>query len=309
MDNQKRLFRHDHPFLFVFLILGGMFAVLWGGIAFFLLSHLADNQQGDFFGSKEGIGIIELKGLLVSPEQVIETLGDFKRNPNIKAIVLRINSPGGTVGASQEIHKEILRTAEFKPIIASMGDVAASGGYYTAVAAQQIVANPGTITGSIGVILKFNNLQEIMEKIGYKAEVIKSGELKDIGSMSRAMTPSERDLLQALIDNVHNQFIEAVIEGRNLSREDVVRVADGRIFSGEQAQQLGLVDQLGNFTDAILLAAEKGGLDSSEPPHLIYPKEKEFSILRMIAGEAGQSTLQGLFGHFPALVYELPLFK
>ncbi len=309
MSETKRLFRHKHPLIFGLLVLGVISTIFWGGMTFFISTLTLKTQTGDLFSRKDGIGIIDLKGIIISSEESIADLIEFKEDKNIRAIVIRIDSPGGTVGASQEVYQEIKRTAKVKPVIASMASVAASGGYYAALGAQQIVANPGTLTGSIGVILKFANLEEIFEKIGYKSEVIKSGALKDIGSASRTMTQEEKDLLQSLIDNVHNQFISAVVEERALSREQAVRLADGRIYSGEQAQQFGLIDKLGNFTDAILLAANLAGMDTSTSPNLIYPKDKHFSLLKLIAGEKSQARLQNLFNHYPALVYEWSMFN
>jgi protease-4 len=293
---------------FGLLVLGVISILFWGGITFFISSIGFQKEKPDLFGAKNGIGVIELKGILVSSEETIADLTEFRDDDSIKAIVVRIDSPGGAVGASQEIFAEIKRTDEVKPVIASMASVAASGGYYAALGARRIMANPGTLTGSIGVILKFANLEEIFDKIGYKSEVIKSGRLKDIGSASRDMTQEEKDLLQALIDNVHSQFIKDVSSGRKLPVEDVVRLADGRIYSGEQALQLGLLDSLGNFTDAANLAAKLAGLDPTKTPSLIYPRQRNFSLYSLLTGEEGQAKLAGLFGHYPALVYEWNMF-
>lgn len=309
MSNTKRLFRHKHPIFFGLLVLGVICSIFWGGITFFISSLGSKNQTPDLFRTRNKVGIIELKGLIISSEETIADLTKFREDVNIKAIVVRIDSPGGTVGSSQEIYDEIKATDKVKPVVASMASVAASGGYYVALGARQIMANPGTLTGSIGVILKFANMEEIFDKIGYKSEVIKSGKLKDIGSASRDMTQEERDLLQSLIDNVHSQFITAVSHGRRLPMEDVVRLADGRIYSGEQALQLGLLDALGNFTEAANLAAKLAGLDPTHPLSLIYPKEKNFSLLTLLAGEKGQARLASLFGHYPALVYEWSMFN
>jgi len=199
----------------------------------------------------------------------------------VKAIILRIDSPGGGVGPSQEIYREIqkIRSSKRKKIITSMGSVAASGGYYVASASDLIIANPGTITGSIGVLMEFTNIEELFKKIGIKGVVLKSGEHKDIGSPFREMTPEEKKLIQSVIDNVHQQFIQAVMEGRNLERSKVIEVADGRILTGEQAKKLGLVDQLGNLQDAIDTAARMAGIEGK--PVVLYPKRK-FSLLDLL---------------------------
>jgi len=188
------------------------------------------------------------------------------------------------VGPSQEIYEEVRKLKGKKVVVASMGALAASGGYYIACAAQKIYANPGTITGSIGVIMQFVNVKDLIEKIGLKGMVVKSGAFKDIGSPLREMRPEERELLQGVIDNVHSQFIGAVTEGRKMNRESVVKIADGRIFSGEQAKALGLVDALGNLEDAV---AEAGKLAKIEgEPRVVTPPKKKLSILELLKEEA-----------------------
>jgi protease-4 len=295
-------FRQKHPVLLGFLILGAIFLLFWGGMTFFLAGVLSP-ERSELFQGKEGIGVVELKGLIVSSEETVRQLTAFRRDKRIKAILLRIDSPGGAVGASQEIYAEVKRTNEVKPVVASMASVAASGGFYAALGAGRIFANPGTLTGSIGVIVKFANLKELFDKIGYKSEVIKSGKLKDVGSPDRPLTPMERQMLQGVIDSVYRQFVADVAASRNLPVQQVAQVADGRVFSGETAKKLGLVDELGNFTDAVKLAAKLGGLETDHP-HLVYPEEKGFSLLRLFAG--GEKA--ELFSHFlrngPILAYE-----
>jgi protease-4 len=195
-------------------------------------------------------------------EQWLRKLKQMAETKGVKAIVLDINSPGGSVGAVQEMHSQILRLRRDKkiPIVALFGDVAASGGYYIAAACDKIVAHPGTLTGSIGVIFSVSNLEGLFSKIGYKTDPIKSGKHKDIGSPARPMTPEERALLQAVINDAYGQFLAAVATGRNLPVEKVKPHADGRIFSGSQALSAGLVDQLGDSQDAIELAAKLGGI-------------------------------------------------
>jgi protease IV len=295
-------FRQKHPVLLGLLILGVIFLLFWGGMTLFLARVLSPDR-GELFRGKEAVGVVEIRGLIVSPEETIRQLTAFRRNEGIKAILLRIDSPGGAVGASQEIYAEVKRTSEVKPVVASMASVAASGGFYAALGAEKIFANPGTLTGSIGVIVKFANLQELFEKVGYKSEVIKSGKLKDIGSPDRELSPDERQMLQGVIDSVHRQFVADVAASRNLPEEQVAELADGRIFSGETARELGLIDELGNFTDAVKLAAALGGL-KTETPHLVYPEKRGFSLLELVAG--GEKA--ELFGRFlrtgPILAYE-----
>ena len=219
------------------------------------------------------IGIVEIYGVISDSKQVIEQLHDFRDNDSIKALVLRVDSPGGGVGPSQEIYDEVLALDELKPVVVSMGSVAASGGYYVAAAAREIVANPGTITGSIGVIMEFANFQELLEKIGLSSVVVKSGAYKDIGSPTRDMSAAEREILQGLIDDVHNQFVSSVAEGRELDEQAVRSIADGRIFSGRRAMELGLVDSMGNLQAAIDRAAVLAGLDAE--PKIVYPPGKK----------------------------------
>ncbi|MDA8165588.1 MAG: signal peptide peptidase SppA [Desulfobacteraceae bacterium] len=295
-------FRQRHPVILGFLILGVMFLLFWGGMTFFL-ARVLGHGRGELFAGQNSVGIVELKGLIISSEDTIRQLTDFRNNPAIKAIVLRIDSPGGAVGASQEIYAEVKRTSQVKPVVASMASVAASGGFYAAMGARKILANPGTLTGSIGVIVKFANLQDLFEKIGYKSEVIKSGKLKDMGSPDRELTPEERQVLQGVIDTVHHQFVADVAASRHLPEAKVAALADGRIFAGETAKQLGLIDGFGNFTDAVKLAASMGGLDTKNP-HLVYPEERGFSLLNLLMG--GEKA--ELFGRFlrngPTLAYE-----
>ncbi|MBI5557557.1 MAG: signal peptide peptidase SppA [Deltaproteobacteria bacterium] len=276
----------------------------WFGITFFVFSLNRQAGKTPFLGGdKESVGVIELKGIITDAEETLDHILQFRLSKSIKAIVVRIDCPGGAVGASQEIFREIARANEVKPVVASMGSVAASGGYYAAIGAGKIVASPGTLTGSMGVIFKFPNLEEIFQKIGYRDEVIKSGKLKDIGSPSRPLTTEERELLQSLLDEVHEQFIADIAQSRKLPSDDVRKVADGRIFSGETAKNLGLVDELGNFNDAVSLAAKLAGLQT-ETPLLVYPEEDQLSLLKMLAEQNVGSLLRKVTSHSPALYFE-----
>lgn len=256
------------PFLLASALLAGIF------VFFLVLAVTVASFMGRpaNFVIGDKIGVIEVFGVIADSRQVIEQLHDFRDNENIKAIVLRVDSPGGGVGPSQEIHDEVKAVDTQKPVVVSMGSVAASGGYYIAAPAREIVANPGTITGSIGVVMEFTNFQELLDKIGLSSVVVKSGEYKDIGSPAREMTSKEREILQNLIDDVHSQFVQSVAKGRNLNEEDVRQLADGRIFSGRRAMEMGLVDRMGNLGVAIKLAAELSGVDGE--PNVVYPPVK-----------------------------------
>jgi protease-4 len=218
--------------------------------------------------------VIEIRGVIDEDDEIIEAVRRFAKSDHIRAVVLRVESPGGAVTPSQEIYRELIRLREKKPLIASLGEVAASGGYYVASACNTIVANPGTITGSIGVIMgTMYNVQGLLEKLGIKGTVIKAGTYKDIGSSLRDISPEERQILKAMLDDVHQQFIAAVAAGRKMDEAIVRGLADGRVYSGEQAQRLGLVDQIGNFQDAITLAGEKAGIVGE--PRLVHAQSRK----------------------------------
>lgn len=241
-------------------------------VLFFIGRYTGAKSSRFAFGDK--IAIVEVKGVIAQSSGVIEELQQYVSDDGVKAIILRVDSPGGGVGPAQEIYREIMRirSTSKKKVVTSMGSVAASGGYYIACASDRIVANPGTITGSIGVIMQFSNLEELLKKIGVKGVVLKSGEHKDIGSPFREMTPEEKRIMQEVLDNVHQQFIQAVADGRKLERSKVAQIADGRILTGEQAKNLGLVDQLGNLQDTIDMAAKMVGIEGK--PNVLYPKRK-----------------------------------
>ena len=270
-----------HPFTTGFILLFSIGIASMLGIWFFSTSKM---PLGSAITGSSKIAVVEVEGVITQSRTIIKTLNSYKNNPRIKAIVLRIDSPGGGVGPSQEIYEELIKTRDKKLIIASMGSVAASGGYYIACASNKIFANPGTITGSIGVIIEFANIEELLGKIGLKSVVIKSGKYKDILSPTRELGDDEKQLIQGVIDSIQNQFVDAVALGRNLPRTKVAEIADGRIFSGEQAKSLGLVDELGNLEDAINYASEKAGI--SGEPDVIYPDKKRSSILDYIIDES-----------------------
>lgn len=238
------------------------------------------------FSMEERIGLIRVEGVILDAQQATSELKKYGEHPLVKAIVLRIDSPGGGVVPSQEIHDAVKRVREkhHKLVIASMGTVAASGGYYIAAATDRIIANPGTLTGSIGVIMEMANVEGLMKKIGVESVVVKSGEHKDIGSPFRAMNAEDRRILQRVMDDVHSQFIEAVADGRSLDVKEVRAVADGRIFTGRQAREAKLVDDLGDLNDAIRMAAEMVGIEGE--PHVVEPKRR-FSIRELIEGQVG----------------------
>ena len=263
-----------NPILIVAITAVALGALFFGIV--FLASLLAGNKRTStplqMVGSDK-IALVKLEGLMITADSVVEELNDYAEDSSIKAIVLRIDSPGGGVVVSQEIYNAVRNARkEGKKVVASMGTVAASGGYYVAAAADRIVANPGTLTGSIGVKMEFANIEKLLEKIGVKGMVVKAGEYKDVGSPFREMSEQEKKLLQDVIDDVHSQFITAIAEGRNLQEAEVRAIADGRIFTGQQALDLRLVDQLGDLTDSIKLAGEMVGIQGK--PRVIEKRKK-----------------------------------
>lgn len=245
-----------------------------------VLSLLVTFSQRVPLGEK--VAVVEVTGMIVDSAGTIEELKDYAKDASVKAIVLRINSPGGAVAPAQEIYNEILKVKQKKKVVASMGAVAASGGYYIAAPADRIVANAGTLTGSIGVIMELPNVSGLMEKIGIQTQVIKSGRHKDMASVFKELTPKEREILQAVLDDVHNQFIEAVSTGRDMKFEDIKKLADGRIFTGRKALELGLIDELGNMEDAIMVAGRLSGIKGE--PEVVTRKEK-FSVFDLLRGQ------------------------
>lgn len=284
------MFSRRHPYLFFLLVLTGIIAGTM--VVFSLISFLSGDRKVSRFGEK--VGVVEINGAVMDSAEVLDSLERFRLAGSIKAIVVRIDSPGGAVGPAQEIYREIRKTASEKPIIASMGTVAASGGYYIASAADGIVANPGTITGSIGVLMEYANFQELLEKVGIYPVIITSGKYKDTGSPLRDMSPDEEELLQEFVDEVHGQFVEDVAKGREMEREKVAEIADGRILSGETAHALDLVDRLGNLADAVDWAAEKGGIKGRvETVHL---PEEEMPLIKYLVKTAAAQVRHLLAG-------------
>ncbi len=239
-------------------------------------------------GTGPAVGIVRVEGVIISGEptsplatdgnaysqRVIDHLRQAQKDFEVKAILLRINSPGGSVVGSDEIY-QVLRDEIDKPVVVSMGELAASGGYYIAAGADWIIANPATLTGSIGVIATVINTQDLLDKVGVDVTVIKSGKLKDAGSAFREMTPEEQALWQKIIDEAYEQFVGVVAEGRGMPREEVRKLADGRVYTGRQALELGLIDELGNLSDAVQVAADLGSIEG-KPRIIEYGRRPSF---------------------------------
>ena len=268
----------------VFIVLGIIVAL------FFLVLILRSMDGGTSMGQK--VAVIDLTGIITKSDATIKLIHTYRDDPSIKAIVIRIDTPGGSVAPVQEIYSELQKIE--KPIVASMGGTAASGGYYVACAADTIMANPGTLTGSIGVIMQFTRMKGLYDKIGLEHQVIKSGEFKDTGSPFRSLTEEEQAVLQATVNNVYNQFVDTIFEARQslLSRSEIAELADGRIFSGQQALDLKLLDRLGNLPEAIELAGELANIDGTPK---IVRKEKKTSLLEQLLGVRQTPVLDELF--------------
>lgn len=286
--------------------------LLFFGAGVYLSARLLVDDDLPLLGGSR-VAVLPVEGVIVSEKELVRELERFRRSDAVRAFVVEIRSPGGTVGASQSIYRALreLREADDRdrPVIAWIGDVGASGGYYVALAADSIYALPGSITGSIGVIMEFPNAGELMRKIGVEVEVVKSGEHKDLGSLVRPLSEGDREILEGVVRDVWGQFVDAVAENRRLDRERAERLADGRIFTGEQAAELGLVDRIGTLEDAIEAAGRMAGL--GERPETVRPRERERSLLDLVT-DAGAGRLrralgwlaEGTGGSTPRLLYE-----
>ena len=275
---------------------------LWWGLgSFFLLvlvfrlGAISNNSSIDSPGKK--VGVIKISGPIIASEQINSKLEKFKNRNDISAIVIRIDSPGGLVAPTQEIFEKVKSVRDVKPIVSSMGTVAASGGYYIALGSDSLIANPGTIVGSIGVIMNYPIATELLDKVGIKFETVKSGGLKDVGSYSREVTEADRRHLNEMVTNMHNQFITAVEENRDIDRSEIIKLADGRVFTGLQSKDLGLVDMLGTFDDAINIAGILGNIKGK--PKTVELNKKNNSLLDLFTSNLEQAT-NSWFDELPA---------
>ncbi len=277
-----------------FLGILGFLALVAIGFSVLIFSFFSESSERTEVvttGSGDKLAVVELNGVITSSEDIVRQFKKYRQNRSIKGIVLRVDSPGGGAVASQEMYEEVKKTRDSgKPVVVSMGALAASGGYYVSCGASKVVANPGTLTGSIGVISEFLQLHGAMDKLGVSIKTIKSGKLKDAGSSSRAMTIEDEKYFQRLMDDVHKQFIGVVELERKLSHEDAIRLADGRVFTGKQALKLGLVDTLGTFEDAINICAQVCGIGGE--PALVRERKRQ-TVWESIFGSVVES-LTGL---------------
>jgi len=278
-----------------------IFVVLFSAIVTWGISKVFNKPVDGLEIGSEKVAVIRVKGVIRDADRYLELLDRVEKNRSIKAVILRVNSPGGVVGACQEIHDKVVEVAEKKPVVVSMESVAASGGLYISVGATKIVANPGTITGSIGVILQAYNVSDLIKKIGIKVITVKSGPYKDLLNPFEEPNPKQIAVVQKLIDDSYMQFVRAVAKGRKLPVEEVKKFADGRIFTGEEAKKLGLVDYLGNFDRAVEIAKELGKCPKAK---VVFVKEKK-GLFERIFGEGSESILKTVIGALNGNVEEV----
>ncbi|MFH1729050.1 MAG: signal peptide peptidase SppA [Pseudomonadota bacterium] len=255
----------------------GTFLLVSAGFFIFLYSLTGSKVE---LSSKPDIGIVEVEGVILDSKMYIEGIKHFADQENVKAVIIRINSPGGSVAPCQEVYEEILRQKKKLKIYASMGSAAASGGYYIASATDRIFASPGTLTGSIGTIMDLFNLQELYDWAKIKKHTIKAGKYKDMGSPFKVMSKEEEKIFQDLADDIHDQFITDISVARNMEKEKVKALSDGRVFTGKQALENGLIDELGNLPSVIAYAARHSGI--SGKPKVKYYKEKHEQLIEFI---------------------------
>ncbi len=271
-------------------LLSGCLITLAVVVLFLVATVIAVSLIGKgFIFAGERVGVVEVKGLITDSRAVLKQLDRYSRDPGIKAIVVRINSPGGAVGPSQEILREIEKVRKKKKVVASLGTLAASGGYYIACGADLIMANRGTATGSIGVIMQFTNVAALTKKLGLDFFNLKAGRYKDVGTPFRPMTKEEQAYMQGLIDNIYQQFLRDVSRNRKIPLEKLRTIAEGKIYTGEEAQAVGLVDEFGNLPDAIERAGRLGGIKGRV--EAVYPEKEGFSLLRLILGQDTEESL------------------
>lgn len=306
-----------------FGFLGGFLALFF--VLAFAIALMRAGKGGSGFLPGDGvIAVVPLEGEISASDDFVETLQDLEENGRVAAVVVRVNSPGGAVAPSQEMYGAVRRLAAVKPVVASLGSVAASGGYYVASAADVIVASPGTLTGSIGVIMSLTNVRGLMEKLGVEATIVTAGKWKDTGSPFRAVTPEERAMLQKMADQVHTQFIDAVAAGRKLDPARAREIGNGRIYTGEEAQQIGLVDELGGLEAAVKIAGTRAGIAGKPSMERFSPRRGPWWWRALLADEAAAPVRPGsmlaflsslaalagdgtLNGDAPQLLWRLPL--
>jgi protease-4 len=294
------------------VIAGAVLVFLAGSL---LVVYTAAPADGVAVFAGNRIAVLPVEGLISDDQRLIRQLREFRRDGSVKGVVLYLDSPGGEVAPSQSLYRELVRAREDGyPVVASIGSLGTSGAYYAALGADSILALPGSITGSIGVLMEFPDVQELLDKVGVRFEVVKSAEHKDIGSPFRDLTESERGLLQGVVDDVYDQFVDVIVEERGLARDSILKIADGRLLSGRIAREYGLIDAEGNLVDAIAMAGRMAGLGPD--PRVVLPRERRISWMDLLAraaswvavgssvpGEIGQLISDRVINGTPRLLY------
>lgn len=291
--------------IIILIIVGAAFVLLVAFCVIFFAFSRPSSTDMTFSGiGGDKVAIIDIDGVIEKSDDIVRQLKEYEDDSSVKALVLRVDSPGGGVAPAQEIYDQLLKFKNKKKyIVVSMGSVAASGGYYVSCAADTIFADPGTLTGSIGVIFSYPILQNLMDKVGVEMQVIKSGKLKDVGNFARKPTPDDIKMLQSVIDDTYDQFVNVVAEGRNLEVDYVKGIADGSVFTGRQAQEKGLVDKLGTLEDAIAKAGEMADLGSH--PRVIKERRLRETLFQQLFGKLGLDDLKSTIRLWPSLEYRL----
>jgi protease IV len=283
MPDQPR----SRAFLWV-LLGGGVFFLFLLAVFTLVYFTLRTQQKDSFSGFGNKIAVVDLEGVITSPKEIVEQLRKYAEDGSIKAIIIHVNSPGGGAAASEEIYREVIRIRDVKkkPIVASIETVGASGAYFVSSAATKIFADQASIVGSIGVIAEWYNYEELIKWAKLRAIVLKAGEFKDTGSPVREMNPAERAYLQGIIDNMHVQFIHSVAQGRHVKDEAIRPLADGKVWTGEQAMPLKLIDQIGDFRAAVEDTAKSVGIKGE--PTLVHPEKDRKSVLDLLFGDISE---------------------
>jgi protease-4 len=278
--------RRTRVWLWVLIGAGAFLLFVFGVFTLVLIAVRGGGDEAGLYSFGDKIGVVDLDGVILDPTQVVEDLRKFAEDDSIKAIVIHVNSPGGGVAASEEIYREVKRIHDKKkkPIVSAIQTVGASGAYYVSSATNKIYADNGSVVGSIGVIAEWVNYGDLMRWAKLKPEVLKVGQFKDTGDPTRELTPAERQYMQGLIDNMYGQFVQAVADGRSAKVADIKQIADGRVWTGEQALALHLVDQIADFRSAVLDTAKSAGI--SGEPVLVRPERHHRGLVDLFFGNA-----------------------
>lgn len=286
MESRETRFSQRHPFAFGLLMISMAVALILGAMAFFGFNGMS----ADFGGDK--IGQVNLYGTIMESREVVDWINELADDDSVKGVLMRVDSPGGTIGPSQEIYAAVAALAKKKPVVASYGTVAASGGYYSSAPCTKIVANPGSITGSIGVIAEFMTFESVLDKLGIRPEVLTTGPFKGAGSPLKTMTPPQREQMLGLLNDLHAQFVDDVARARKLDRDSVAALADGSAMTGKQAMMFGLVDELGSRDDAIRILKELCNISGKVP--LVEGPLEEKTFMQEMLGVNMHEVLQAL---------------